>query len=218
MARTLLSRPAPVAFWPPDGPQGSEKPGQLRPTRCAQASANRERSNYRTPRPREGGSTSTNQRLTSSQLSKRAQHHRPAARTRPPAGHRPDPRRVSTHEPGACRAAARAARLKLERTWHDAAASLREGISETLTLIRLGIDGQLGPTPSIGPPLGPRSLPRSFEPQFPPVELKPDAGSPATDPPAARLRIHDAQSPASRSAALKVALTQLALETLGLRR
>jgi len=32
---------------------------------------------------------------------------------------------------------------ELERTWPDAAASLREGMSETLTLMRLGIDGQL---------------------------------------------------------------------------
>ena len=32
---------------------------------------------------------------------------------------------------------------ELERTWLDAAASLREGMSETLTLMRLGIGGQL---------------------------------------------------------------------------
>jgi putative transposase len=32
---------------------------------------------------------------------------------------------------------------ELERTWPDAAASLREGMDETLTLMRLGIDGQL---------------------------------------------------------------------------
>jgi transposase-like protein len=32
---------------------------------------------------------------------------------------------------------------ELERTWPDAAASLREGFEETLTLMRLGIDGQL---------------------------------------------------------------------------
>ncbi|MBV9808954.1 MAG: transposase [Solirubrobacterales bacterium] len=32
---------------------------------------------------------------------------------------------------------------ELERTWPDAAASLREGMSETLTLMRLGIGGQL---------------------------------------------------------------------------
>ena len=44
-ARQLLSRPTPVAFWPPDGPQGIEQPGQLRPTRCAQPSAERELSN-----------------------------------------------------------------------------------------------------------------------------------------------------------------------------
>src|ERR1700733_14157413 len=55
-ARTLLSRPAPVAFWPTDGPQGIEKPGQLRPTRCAQPSAERELSHYRT-HPKEGGPT-----------------------------------------------------------------------------------------------------------------------------------------------------------------
>ena len=35
---------------------------------------------------------------------------------------------------------------ELERTWPDAAASLREGMSETLTLMRLGIDGQLAKT------------------------------------------------------------------------
>ena len=35
---------------------------------------------------------------------------------------------------------------ELERTWPDAAASLREGISETLTLMRLGITGQLAKT------------------------------------------------------------------------
>jgi transposase-like protein len=34
----------------------------------------------------------------------------------------------------------------LERTWPDAAASLREGMDETLTLMRLGIDGQLAKT------------------------------------------------------------------------
>jgi transposase-like protein len=32
---------------------------------------------------------------------------------------------------------------ELERTWPDAAASLREGMTETLTLMRLGIGGQL---------------------------------------------------------------------------
>jgi putative transposase len=35
---------------------------------------------------------------------------------------------------------------ELERSWPDAAASLREGMSETLTLMRLGIDGQLAKT------------------------------------------------------------------------
>ena len=34
----------------------------------------------------------------------------------------------------------------LERTWPDAAGSLREGMSETLTLMRLGIGGQLAKT------------------------------------------------------------------------
>src|SRR3954452_1101824 len=46
-ARQLLFRRTPVAFWPPDGPQGIEQPGQLRPTRCAQTSAERELSTYR---------------------------------------------------------------------------------------------------------------------------------------------------------------------------
>jgi putative transposase len=35
---------------------------------------------------------------------------------------------------------------ELERTWPDAAASLREGLPETLTLTRLGITGQLAKT------------------------------------------------------------------------
>jgi putative transposase len=35
---------------------------------------------------------------------------------------------------------------ELERAWPDAAASLREGMDETLTLMRLGIDGQLSKT------------------------------------------------------------------------
>jgi putative transposase len=35
---------------------------------------------------------------------------------------------------------------ELERTWPDAAACLREGIDDTLTLMRLGIDGQLSKT------------------------------------------------------------------------
>jgi putative transposase len=36
---------------------------------------------------------------------------------------------------------------ELDRTWPDAAASLREGMAETLTLTRLGITGQLAKTP-----------------------------------------------------------------------
>ena len=35
---------------------------------------------------------------------------------------------------------------ELERTWPDAAGSLREGMEETLTLMRLGIDGPLAKT------------------------------------------------------------------------
>jgi putative transposase len=35
---------------------------------------------------------------------------------------------------------------ELDRTWPDAAASLREGLQDTLTLMRLGIDGQLAKT------------------------------------------------------------------------
>ena len=35
---------------------------------------------------------------------------------------------------------------ELERTWPDAAASLREGLDDTLTLMRLGITGQLAKT------------------------------------------------------------------------
>ena len=35
---------------------------------------------------------------------------------------------------------------ELDRTWPDAAGSLREGMQDTLTLMRLGIDGQLAKT------------------------------------------------------------------------
>ncbi len=35
---------------------------------------------------------------------------------------------------------------ELDRSWPDAASSLREGMEETLTLTRLGIDGQLAKT------------------------------------------------------------------------
>ena len=35
---------------------------------------------------------------------------------------------------------------ELDRTWPDAAASLREGMADTLTLLRLGITGQLAKT------------------------------------------------------------------------
>ncbi len=35
---------------------------------------------------------------------------------------------------------------ELDRTWPDAAASLREGMAETLTLMRLGITGKLATT------------------------------------------------------------------------
>src|SRR3954454_21032203 len=35
---------------------------------------------------------------------------------------------------------------ELEKTWPDAAASLREGMADTLTLMRLGITGQLAKT------------------------------------------------------------------------
>ena len=35
---------------------------------------------------------------------------------------------------------------ELDRTWPDAARSLREGMTETLTLMRLGIGGQLAQT------------------------------------------------------------------------
>jgi len=42
---------------------------------------------------------------------------------------------------------------ELDRTWPDAAASLREGMEETLTLMRLGIDGQLAKTLSSTNPI-----------------------------------------------------------------
>ncbi len=42
---------------------------------------------------------------------------------------------------------------ELERTWPDAAASLREGMSETLTLTRLGVEGHLAKTLSSTNPI-----------------------------------------------------------------
>jgi putative transposase len=42
---------------------------------------------------------------------------------------------------------------ELDRSWPDAAASLREGMAETLTLMRLGIDGQLAKTLSSTNPI-----------------------------------------------------------------
>jgi putative transposase len=41
---------------------------------------------------------------------------------------------------------------ELDRTWTDAAASLREGIADTLTLMQLGITGQLATTLSLTNP------------------------------------------------------------------
>ena len=42
---------------------------------------------------------------------------------------------------------------ELDQTWPDAAASLREGIDDTLTLMRLGITGQLAKTLSSTNPI-----------------------------------------------------------------
>jgi len=42
---------------------------------------------------------------------------------------------------------------ELDRSWPDAAGSLREGMEETLTLMRLGIDGQLAMTLSSTNPI-----------------------------------------------------------------
>ncbi len=42
---------------------------------------------------------------------------------------------------------------ELERTWPDAAGSLREGLAETLTLMRLGIGGKLAKTLSSTNPI-----------------------------------------------------------------
>ena len=49
-------------------------------------------------------------------------------------------------EPADAEAQLEALAVELERSWPDAAASLREGMSETLTLMRLRIDGQLAKT------------------------------------------------------------------------
>jgi putative transposase len=54
-----------------------------------------------------------------------------------------DPRRVGAERRRARRPASRAGASELDRTWPDAAGSLREGMHDTLTLMRLGITGQL---------------------------------------------------------------------------
>ena len=75
-----------------------------------------------------------------------AQRHRSAARARPAADPRADPRRVGAHEPALAEERLELLASELERTWPDAAASLREGMDDTLTLMRLGITGQLAKT------------------------------------------------------------------------
>ena len=59
---------------------------------------------------------------------------------------RPDPRRVGADRPSPRRERLELLASELERTWPDAAGSLREGIDDTLTLMRLGITGQLAKT------------------------------------------------------------------------
>ena len=60
---------------------------------------------------------------------------------------RPDPRRVGAHRPPTSpRERLELLASELDRTWPDAAASLREGMDDTLTLMRLGITGQLAKT------------------------------------------------------------------------
>src|SRR3954467_13955068 len=49
-------------------------------------------------------------------------------------------------DPGLAEQRLQALAGELERTWPDAASSLREGMSETLTLMRLGITGPLAQT------------------------------------------------------------------------
>ena len=76
-----------------------------------------------------------------------AQCLRSAARTRPAADPCPDPRRVGADRPRSRQASGSSGSpAELDRTWPDAAASLREGMDDTLTLMRLGIDGQLAKT------------------------------------------------------------------------
>ena len=142
-ARTLLSRPAPVAFWPTDGPQGIEKPGQLRPTRCAQPSAERELSHYRThPQRRRTNNRPTT--LDTSYLSKRAQR---AAITSPERDRDRVKRRLrrAWAETDHDHALEQLQTLgsELEHPHPGAAGSLREGLAETLTVIRLGVTGKL---------------------------------------------------------------------------
>ncbi len=68
----------------------------------------------------------------------------PSATARP--GPRPDARGVVADRPDLARQRLELLASELDRTWPDAAGSLREGMDDTLTLMRLGIDGQLAKT------------------------------------------------------------------------
>ena len=76
-----------------------------------------------------------------------AQRHRPAARARPRPRPRPDAGRLGARPtPTSPRQRLELLAGELDRTWPDAAGSLREGMDETLTLMRLGISGNLAKT------------------------------------------------------------------------
>ena len=73
--------------------------------------------------------------------------HRPAARARPARDPGQDPRRVGAQGPRAGRAAARAARLRARaHAGRTPPARCARALPETLTLMRLGITGQLAKT------------------------------------------------------------------------
>jgi transposase len=141
-ARALLSRPAPVAFWPTHGPQGIEKPGQLRPTRCAQASAERELSDYRIPDP-ERKAPDTDSSLTSNFVFKENQRARASARAGPARGQARLRRAWALDDHARALDQLRRLAAELDHSHPGAAGSLREGMEETLTLTRLGVTGSL---------------------------------------------------------------------------
>ncbi len=138
----LLSRPAPVAFWSTDGPQGIEKPGQLRPTRCAQGKRRKRTEHPPTQLTRkEAGRQDAVDNNPDLQRERNVLDHLPE-RDRPSVKQRLR-RAWALDEHARALDQLRLLASELERSYPGAAGSLREGMEETLTLTRLSVRGHL---------------------------------------------------------------------------